>query len=43
MPVLIDEHIQRNVIRQWISGFALDTIATENNIGAGTVSSIIAF
>jgi hypothetical protein len=37
----LDEQIQKNVIRQWISGFSLDTIATENNIGAGTVTSII--
>jgi hypothetical protein len=38
---LIDERTRRNVIRQWISGFPRDTIAAENNIGAGTVSSII--
>ena len=33
---------RRNVIRQWITGFSRDQIAEENNIGAGTVSSIVA-
>ncbi|MFL6315667.1 MAG: hypothetical protein ACJ73C_02865 [Nitrososphaeraceae archaeon] len=42
MPPLTDEQTRRNVIRQWISGFPRDTIASENNIGAGTVSSIVA-
>jgi hypothetical protein len=42
MPPLTDEQTQRNVIRQWISGFPRDTIAAQNNIGAGTVSSIVA-
>src|SRR4051794_12253109 len=41
MPPLTDEQTRRNVIRQWISGFPRDTIASENNIGAGTVSSIV--
>src|ERR671931_732799 len=41
MPPQIDEQIRGNVIRQWISGFPRDTIAQQNNIGAGTVSSII--
>jgi vacuolar-type H+-ATPase subunit I/STV1 len=39
---LTNEQTRRNVIRQWISGLPRDTIAAENNIGAGTVSSIIA-
>jgi hypothetical protein len=30
------------VIRQWILGFPRDTIAEQNGIGAGTVSSIVA-
>jgi len=42
MPPLTDEQIRRDVIRQWISGFPRDKIAEQNNIGAGTVSSIIA-
>jgi hypothetical protein len=42
MPPLTNEQTRRNVIRQWISGLPRDTIAAENNIGAGTVSSIIA-
>ena len=42
MPPLTDEQTRRNVIRQWISGFPRDTIAEQNNIGAGTVSSIVA-
>jgi hypothetical protein len=41
MPPLTDEETRRNVIRQWILGFPRDTIAEQNNIGAGTVSSII--
>jgi glutamate mutase epsilon subunit len=42
MPPPIDEQTRRNVIEQWINGFPRDTIAAENNIGTGTVSSIIA-
>src|SRR5919199_188896 len=42
MPPLTDERIRRNVIRQWLSGIPRDTIAEQNNIGAGTVSSIVA-
>jgi hypothetical protein len=42
MPAAIDEQIRRKVIQQWFNGFPRDAIATENNIGAGTVSSIIA-
>jgi hypothetical protein len=42
MPPLTDEQTRRNVIRQWILGFPRDTIAEQNNIGAGTVSSIVA-
>ena len=39
---MTDEQTRRNVIKQWISGFPRDTIAEQNKIGAGTVSSIIA-
>ncbi|MFL6347059.1 MAG: hypothetical protein ACJ72X_02045, partial [Nitrososphaeraceae archaeon] len=42
MPAAIDEHIRRKVIQQWFNGLPRDTIAAENNIGAGTVSSIVA-
>jgi hypothetical protein len=41
MPSGIDELIKRRVIQQWVSGHQRDKIATENNIGAGTVSSIV--
>jgi hypothetical protein len=37
-----DEHIRRKVIQQWFNSLLRDKIAEENNIGAGTVSSIIA-
>ena len=42
MPPLTDEQTRRNVVRNWILGFSRDTIAEQYNIGAGTVSSIIA-
>ena len=42
MPSLTDEQTRRNVIREWILGFPRDTIAEQNNIDAGTVSSIVA-
>jgi hypothetical protein len=41
MPSAIDEIIRRRVIQQWISGIPRDKIALENNIGCGTVSSIV--
>ena len=41
MPLLTDEQTRRNVIRQWFDGVPRDTIAALNNLGAGTVSSII--
>jgi hypothetical protein len=42
MPAAIDEQIKQKVIQEWFSGFPRDKIAAENNLGAGTVSSIIA-
>jgi hypothetical protein len=42
MPPLTDERTRRNVIREWLLGFPRDSIAEHNNIGAGTVSSIVA-
>jgi hypothetical protein len=41
MPSAIDESIKRKVIQQWISGEPRDKIAEDDNIGAGTVSSIV--
>jgi hypothetical protein len=41
MPSPIDEQIRRKVIQQWFNGFPRDKIALENNIGAGTVTSIV--
>jgi hypothetical protein len=42
MPAPLDEQIRRKVIQQWFNGIPRDTIAEDNNIGTGTVSSIIA-
>jgi DNA polymerase III delta prime subunit len=42
MPAAIDEHIRRKVIQQWFNGLPRDKIAEENNLGARTVSSIVA-
>jgi hypothetical protein len=42
MPSPIEEVIKRRVIEQWLSGEVRDKIAAENNIGAGTVTSIVA-
>ena len=41
MPSPIEEQIRRKVIQQWFNGIPRDTIAEQNNIGAGTVSSIM--
>ena len=41
MPPPIDESIKRKVIQQWLSGYARPKIAIDNNIGEGTVSSIV--
>ncbi|PWU80467.1 MAG: hypothetical protein DLM72_12095 [Candidatus Nitrosopolaris wilkensis] len=41
MPAAIDRQIKKQVINQWLSGDSRDTIAVDNNIGAGTVSNII--
>jgi hypothetical protein len=41
MPAPIDEIIKRRIIQQWISGESRDKIAAENNIGSGTVTSIV--
>ena len=41
MPAPIDEIIKRRVVQEWLTGQARDKIAIDNNIGEGTVSSII--
>lgn len=41
MPWPIDETIKRRVVQQWLSGEARDRIIADNNIGSGTVSSIV--
>jgi hypothetical protein len=41
MPAPLDEQIRRKVIQQWFNGLPRDKIAEDNNIGAGTVSSVI--
>jgi hypothetical protein len=41
MPAPLDEQIRRKVIQQWFNGILRDKIAAENNIGAGTVTSIV--
>jgi hypothetical protein len=41
MGSAINEVIKRQVIEQWLSGEARDKIAADNNIGAGTVTSIV--
>jgi cell division septum initiation protein DivIVA len=41
MPPAIDASIKRKVIQQWLSGDPRDKIAIDNNIGEGTVSSVV--
>jgi hypothetical protein len=41
MPAPIDEIIKRRVIHEWLSGEARDRIASDLQIGAGTVSAIV--
>jgi chromosome segregation ATPase len=41
MPAAIDLIIKQRVIAQYLQGVSRDTIATDNGIGAGTVSNII--
>jgi hypothetical protein len=43
MPPAIDTSIKRNVIQQWLSGDCRPKIAIDNNIGEGTVSSIVSY
>ena len=41
MPPAIGNDVKTNVIKQWLEGESRDAIATDNQIGAGTVSGII--
>jgi hypothetical protein len=41
MPPMIQTSIKRKVIQQWLSGDSRSKIAIDNNIGEGTVSSIV--
>jgi len=41
MPSPINELVRRRVIEHWINGFPRDKIASDLQIGAGTVSSIV--
>lgn len=41
MPAAIDNEIKTNVIKQWLDGDSRDKIASDNQIGTGTVSGTI--
>ena len=41
MPASIESSIKRKVIQQWLSGDSRSKIAIDNNIGEGTVGSIV--
>jgi hypothetical protein len=41
MPPQIQEIIRRRVIEQWLSGESRDKVASDLQIGAGTVSGIV--
>jgi tRNA C32,U32 (ribose-2'-O)-methylase TrmJ len=41
MPAPIDEIIKRRVVQQWLAGDSRSKIAIDNNIGEGTVYSIV--
>ena len=41
MPAEINDEIRKQVIQQWIGGNTREKIATDNDIGKGTVSSIV--
>jgi hypothetical protein len=40
MPRAIENEVKTNVIKQWLDGDSRDKIASDNQIGAGTVSHI---
>ena len=41
MPAAIESQVKTKVIKQWLDGDPRDKIASDNQIGAGTVSGII--
>ena len=41
MTVVIESSVKKQVFKQWISGDSRDEIATDNRIGAGTVTNIV--
>jgi hypothetical protein len=41
LPAPIEPTIKRKAIQQWLSGDSRSKIAVDNNIGEGTVSSIV--
>jgi hypothetical protein len=41
MPAAINDQIRKQVIQQWVGGNTREKIAIDNNIGEGTVSSIV--
>jgi hypothetical protein len=41
MPAPVEASIKTKVIQQWLSGYSRAKIATDNNIGEGTVGSIV--
>jgi hypothetical protein len=41
MPAPIDEIVKRRVVQQWLSGESREKISADNNIGEGTVASIV--
>jgi hypothetical protein len=41
MPAPIDEIVRRRVVQEWLAGESRDKISADNNIGSGTVASIV--
>jgi len=41
MPAAIEASVKRKVIQQWLSDDSRPKIATDSNIGEGTVSGIV--
>ena len=41
MPRAIENQVKMNVVKQWLDWDSRDKIASDNHIGAGTVSGII--
>ena len=41
MPAAINDQIRKQVVQQWVGGNTREKIAIDNDIGEGTVSSIV--